>query len=549
MEYQLPLQQFAKRLNEHPDKPYLVQPRNGGWDTLTWRQVDEQARRIASGLKAKGFQPGDRIAIIAKNSAEWVIADFAIMMADMISVPIYSTAGPETIQYVLEHSGARMLFIGKLDSDAAVKAAAGDILTVSFPYQGITARESWTDWLQNNEPLSEIHEPEATDIATIVYTSGSTGKPKGVVLEYDQLGYQAYHGVQCFPDEILEMENRVLSYLPLAHITERTFISFASLNYSLTIYFNESLETFTGDLKHASPTVFLSVPRLWARFQAGVLAQTPDSKLNFLLKIPFLGKKVAAKIREALGLKDCLVFATGSAPISLETLRWFQKIGVEIAEGWGMTETTAGVCCNMPFNAEYLGTIGKPIHGIDMKLGDNDEIMIRGKAIFKSYYNNPEATEEAFMDGWFKTGDKGELLPNDAWRITGRVKEQFKTAKGKYVSPVPVEGLLAANTNIEQVCVTGYGRKQPVALIVLNEAISGWDKQVHEGLEDTLESVNAKLESHARLDHLIITKDPWSIENNLLTPTLKLKRDKIDEKYRPLVDESYQDRVVWEEKI
>ncbi|MGV6806760.1 MAG: AMP-binding protein [bacterium] len=543
----LPLQQYSARLAANPDDIYLVQPRQNGREELSWREVDNEARRIANGLVSRGCESGDRVAILAKNSAEWVIADIACMMAGLISVPIYATAGEDTIRYILEHSEAKFVFVGKLDSTVAARAATAHIPTIGFPYAGVEASESWTDWLQKYEPLESINNPISTDIATIVYTSGSTGVPKGVVLEHDQMGKQAWFFSQTLPPPIQAIpHNRMLSYLPLAHITERSAVTFASFYVRETIYFVDSLETFIDDLKFSQPTIFISVPRLWVRFQAGVLAKIPARRLNFLLKIPILGKRVAAKVREQLGLSETVLFLTGSAPISIDTLKWYRSIGVEICEAWGMTETTGGICCNVPFDPEKLGTIGTPFGDTEMKLGENNEILIRGGAIFKRYYRNPEATDQAFVDGWFRTGDMGEVTAEGAWKITGRVKEQFKTAKGKYVAPVPIENKLLSNSLIEQVCVTGYGLSQPVALMVLNQELKLSRQEAEESLHKTLVEVNQQLESHQRLNHLIITESAWTTENDLLTPTLKLRRDQIEKRYNSLINTEHGSAIIWE---
>jgi long-subunit acyl-CoA synthetase (AMP-forming) len=211
-----------------------------------------------------------------------------------------------------------------------------------------------------------------------------------------------------------------------------------------------------------------------------------------------------------------------------------------------MTETSGLACGNNPFNEEWLGTIGVPVPCVEMKLSDAGEMLIRGASIFKQYYNNPEATAESFVDGWFRTGDKAELAADGSFKITGRVKEQFKTAKGKYVSPVPIESLFGVNPEIEQVCVLGSGRKQPLVLVVLSEMVKPRQEDAQQRLEKTLEQVNSQLESHQRIDAVIVASHPWSVENELLTPTMKLKRDKIEERYRRFLETELPAPVVWE---
>ncbi|NIB44146.1 AMP-binding protein [Pseudomaricurvus alkylphenolicus] len=544
MEYRLPLAQLQYNVTQHPNKTWLHQPVDREWTTYTWGDVDNQARRIASALLANGLSQGDKVAIIAKNSAEWFISDAAIMMAGLISVPIYSTAGADTIKHVLNHSGAKAIFVGKLDDTAALEEAmAADLLSIAYPYPTLSCKVQWTDWLQEYEPIQELHEPEADDMFSLIYTSGSTGLPKGVVLSQCNVAASAKSAAD-LPGAA--EDERVMSYLPLAHITERCVVELPSYYRPADIYFTESLSTFIDDVRYARPTNFISVPRLWTKFQSQILAQISNQKLQLLLKIPFIGKRVAHKIRAGLGLDKAVRFGSGSAPISPDVLRWFHTIGVNIGEGWGMTETSGLSCCNLPFQMEYLGTIGSPLSCVEMTLSEEGEVLIRGDAIFKEYYNNPEATADAFIKDWFKTGDRAELREDGSWKIIGRVKEQFKTGKGKYVAPVPIESSLGRNTDIEQVCVMGIGRKQPIALVVLGEGVSNDRSKVSQQLERTLEAVNGDLESHQVLDHIIVTEEPWSIENGLLTPTLKLKRDQLEQRYGHFLTAPLKGKVIWE---
>lgn len=544
MDYRLPLAQMQHNVAQHPDKTWLHQPYQGLWKTYTWREADQQARRIAQGLLKNGLSQGDRVAIIAKNSAEWFIADLAIMMAGMISVPIYSTAGAPTIQHVLSHSGAKAIFVGKLDSlDAVEEAIPEDLLSIAFPYPTLKCRVHWQDWLSQYEPLQTLHEAQPDDIFTLVYTSGSTGLPKGVVLTQRNVASSSKSAGDV---NSMGPNERIVSYLPLAHITERCCVELPSLYFPGDIYFTEGLDTFLADLHHARPTIFISVPRLWTKFQSQILAKMPNKKLQRLLKVPFLGKRVAKKIRTGLGLEHATRFASGSAPISPDVLQWFRTIGIDISEGWGMTETSGLSSGNIPYQAAHLGTIGTAQPCVEMRLSNEDEILIRGDSVFKEYYNNPEATAEAFVDGWFRTGDKGKQEAGGAWRIIGRVKEQFKTGKGKYVAPVPIESSLGRNTDIEQVCVMGIGRKQPIALVVLGEGALKDREAAHAQLEKTLAEVNSELESHQTLDHIIVTENAWSIENDLLTPTLKLKRDKLEQRYGHFLTAPLKGKVIWE---
>lgn len=539
-----PLECLADHVRRHPGQVFLNQPVNRVWRRFTWAEVDDQARRIAAGLLAQGFAPGDRVGILAKNCAEWFIADLAITMAGLVSVPIYTTAAAGTIRYVLEHSESRAVFLGKLDDTApSEEAIPASVLRIAMPYPTARADLQWNDWLREHAPLAAPAAIDPDALMTIVYTSGSTGVPKGVAITHRNMAVSAAHAratVDARPGD------RTISYLPLAHIAERAVVEHVAFGLDAEVFFVESLDTFAEDLRHARPAAFVSVPRLWTRFQTQILSKMPDRKLQRLLGIPIVGRIVAARIRRAMGLDKARLFGSGTAPIPPALLRWYARIGIRISEGWGMTETTGLSCSNQPFREDWIGTIGAPVGCVEMKLSPEGEILIRGESVFREYYRNPEATAAAFVDGWFRTGDMGELRKDGAWRIVGRVKEQFKTGKGKYVAPVPIESLLSANPLVEQVCVMGSGRKQPLALAVLAAGHGLSDAEAGSQLRALLESVNAQLESHETLDHILVCGEPWTIENDLLTPTLKLRRDRIEARYHERIEQlDTPEVVVW----
>lgn len=547
MDYLLPLAQFTARVARHPDQPYLHQPRQRQWQQWSWADVDREARTIAMGL-SQHFKPGDRIAILGKNSAEWFIADLAIMMAGMISVPIYATAGGETIFYVLEHSEAKAVFVGKLDDLVpAQEGIPAELMRIAFPYQTVAAQQHWADWLQQYQPLAQLPQQQQDDMLTLVYTSGSTGKPKGVALNCRNVASSSFATANLMD---WREGDRCLSYLPLAHITERCVLEMMSIYSGVEVFFTESLATFIDDVKHAKPSFFVSVPRLWTKFQAGILDKMPDEKLQRLLRIPLLGRFVSYKIRKGLGLHKCRMFGSGSAPISPAILHWYHRCGIDIAEGWGMTETSGLSCSNFPFTTDRIGTIGVPVSCVEMRLGDSNEVQIRGEAIFNTYYRDPQKTAEAFVDGWFKTGDMGAITADGAYQIVGRLKEQFKTAKGKYVAPAPLENLLARSNLIDQVCVVGSGLPQPIALVVLNELAVKMDAaNVESSLAGTLRDVNEALESHQRIGALLIAGEVWTTENDLLTPTLKIRRAKIESHYSTLFSQQLPAQIVWQHQL
>lgn len=519
-----------------PERVFLTQPFEGDVHEWTFRQAHNDAARLASALLALGLAPGDKVAILSKNCAEWLIADVAISMAGLVSVPIYPTAGADMIAYVLEHSEARAVVIGRLDDPGpARRATSPEVATIGLRYPGIDCQHDWQTLIDGSDPIEQRHRPTRDETMTILYTSGSTGQPKGVVISYGAYEYASRTGAESMG---VLPEDRALSYLPLAHITERTVIAGPAIYSGYHLFFVDKLDTFLADLLRCEPTLFISVPRLWVQFQIGVHRKMPPQKLDRLLKLPFIGKGVARKVRQGLGLGSSRLIGSGSAPISPLTLRWYEKIGVHISEGWGMSETTGLACTNMPFRSECIGTIGVPLPGTEMKLSDEGEILIRSPGLFSQYYKQPELTAEVFAaDGFFHTGDKGEWLEDrQAFRITGRVKELFKSAKGKYVAPAPIEGKLAGNPLVEQVCVMGAGLRAPVAVVIPTAAAREMPcEDVDSSLEATLHAVNDMLESHEQLSTLYVIDDPWTVENELLTPTMKIKRDKLEARYADVI--------------
>lgn len=545
----LPLQMLYHWAEQRPEAIYLRQPRADGWHEHSWGSVLEMAGRLVSGLKKLGFEPGDKIALLSKNCAEWFICDFALQMGGYISVPIYPTAGADTIRYVLEHSESKAVFIGKLDNpDTQEPGIPEGITRLAMPYD--TSMETHHHWssLLVQDPIADKPEPAADALMSLVYTSGSTGKPKGVMITHGAYA-AACRGI--LESTGLNKDDRAFSYLPLAHITERVYILGSSLYAGAQVGFAHSLPTFVDNVKTISPTVFISVPRLWTNFRSGILEKLPEAKLKLLLRIPLLSGLVKKKIQAGLGLDKARILGCGSAPISPWLLRWYEKLDMPITEAWGMTENLAYSTLNYPFRSDKVGTVGKAGVGVEIRISDEGEILCRCEGMMSGYYKDEEATQATLRDGWLHTGDRGKLDDEGFLTITGRLKDAFKTAKGKYVLPVPIEAMLIESSLVEQVCVVGSGQAQPMALVQLSEHAATQSKeQLASELSACLGRINGQLESHQRLGGMLLIDEPWTVENDILTPTLKIKRHLLEKAYADL-DERWPkgQAVVWETEL
>ena len=520
-----------------PDKLALTQPIGGGevreW---TWRQMMDEVRRMAAHLKGLGFEPGAHIALLSKNTAHWLMTDYAIWMAGYVSVPLYPTLASSTVRQILTHSEARLLFVGKLDTWDEMRAGIPEGLpTIRLPLSPEFEAPGWDAIVAATPPMGGRPVRDGDELATIIYTSGTTGVPKGVMHSFATFAWSTSTVLK----RIGRHENgRVLSYLPLAHVAERTVVEHGMLGLGLHVYFSESLATFAADMRRARPTIFFSVPRLWVKFQQGVLAKMPKQKLDRLLSIPIVRRVIARKVLTALGLQDCKFAGGGAAPMPPELLRWYQKLGLRLSEVYGMTEN-CGVSHATLRERPRPGTVGPPYDGIECRLDPaTQEVQMRSPGVMLGYYRNPEQTRDAMTaDGWLKTGDKGEIDAEGNLRIVGRVKDLFKTGKGKYVAPAPIEDRLVTHTAVEACCVTGANLGQPLALLMLNAETFGRAAdptertQLEQSLAAHVASINATLDPHEQLDCVVVVRDAWTVDNDLVTPTLKVKRNRIEAVY------------------
>jgi long-chain acyl-CoA synthetase len=553
----LALQRLYHFEKNTPDRVAYTQPLGGGRvQDYSWRQVMDQVRRMAAHLQASGIQPGDRVALISKNTAHWLMTDFAIWMAGGVSVPLYPTLAAGTIRQILEHSGAKLLFVGKLDGWEGMKPGIPpEMPCISHPLSPDDAKKNYPAWdaiVAKTAPLPGEPVRPAEELSTIMYTSGTTGMPKGVMHSFGTFAWAVQSGLDRV--KAIDQNARMLSYLPLSHVAERTLVEHGQLATGMHVFFAESLETFTADLQRARPTVFFSVPRLWVKFQQGISAKMPPKKLNTMLSIPILGGIVRKKILTALGLQDCVFAAGGAAPMPPELLRWYNKLGLDLVEVYGMTENCGLSHATLP-GKQRPGTVGLPYEGVQSRLDPaTGEIQMRGGCLMLGYYRQPEVTAETMTaDGWLKTGDKGALDGEGNLKITGRVKDLFKTSKGKYVAPAPIEDKLVMNNFVEACCVTGANLGQPLALLMLNpdaakKAASADGKaEIEASLTEHLAGINETLDPHEQLDCLVVTTDPWTVDNDLITPTFKVKRNKIEDRWAANYDKwvGSRKKVIW----
>jgi len=528
-----------------PERVYLTQPIGDGRVVdYTWAQALEQSRRMAAHLRSRGFAPGARIAILSKNCAHFIMAELAIWMAGYTTVAIFPTETAETVRYVLEHSEASLLFVGKLDTWPQQQAGVpAGLPAIAFPLAPETTLDTWDAIATRTAPLQGRPRRGADDLAMLIYTSGSTGLPKGVMVSFGALT-RAAEGIVNDSRRRLGTsgESRMLSYLPLAHSFERSWVEAASLVDGGThLFFAESLDTFLQDLQRARPTIFISVPRLWLKFQQGVFEKMPPAKLDRLLGIPLIGRIVGRKVLKGLGLDAVIQAGSGSAPIPADLIAWYRRLGLKLFEGYAMTEDNSySHTSNEQFGEP--GYVGVPMPGVQVRLSPEGEILIKSPGQFSGYYKQPELTAASFTDdGFFRTGDLGERRPDGLLKITGRAKELFKTAKGKYVAPAPIENLLNAHPMVELSLVSGLGQSAPYALVVLAEdlrqrqADASVRARVETELEQLLRDVNRQLADYEQLRMLVIAKEPWSIENGLLTPTMKVRRSRIEAAMAPQV--------------
>lgn len=561
---------------------HYCRPRDLKWVDMTWRKYREEVCTMAAWLKSKGIKKGDKVALLSGNRPEWLISDIAIMSLGAICVPVYATSSAQDVNYILEHSEAKLLIVDNLDRADVVKDREMKAI-ISFEKGSKAQISAFTSPIfsmvdVHKEKKNGIENPvnvKADDVATIIYTSGTTGRPKGVVHTHGNL---AAAMVPVY--EILKRDDgqvdRFISFLPLSHVAERVLVVVGSIVSGSEVSFARSIDTLAEDLVRCRPTILLCVPRLWEKIyekiNAGLLVASPVKRAVFSLA-KALGEVridgdhislkndetiparisdvlVGKKLRTKLGLDRCRMLVTGAAPTRPEVMKFFGSFGMMIREVYGLTENLCLGVLN-DYEQIVIGSCGKPFQGNEVKIADDEEILFRAPWMFTGYYKNEEASKEVLKDGWFHTGDLGRLDGDGRLRIVGRKKELLKTSGGKYVAPVPIEDRIKAESCIAEAMVIGDARKYCVAIVSLNEEVTeGKDPQeFKDALKAHLREVNSPLASFETIKRVGILKEGFSVENGSLTPTLKVKRKVVTEMKGDFIETLYKsnDDVVLEQ--
>jgi long-chain acyl-CoA synthetase len=581
---------FLETSEKYASRLAVMHKRGGRWNELDWSDYRALIESIAAGLQTLGVRKGDRIAILSNTRLEWAATDLAILGLGAVTVPIYQNSTPEDLAFILENSRTKILIcesesqFRKLSS--ILKPLTGIEKIICFEGEASADYKTLEEIqlageaaLKKSPTLYELALREVTlaDTATIIYTSGTTGRPKGVVITHTQALSEVS---DAFPLLGVTVRDRSLCFLPYAHILGRIEIWGHGFT-GYTMAFAEGIDRIKDDLVEVKPTIMIAVPRIFEKVYNGILAQAEASPLkskvfhwalgvgremsqykvekqpvpiDLALRYRLAKKLVFDSISDRLGGR--LRFSiSGGAPLSRAIAEFFHAAGILILEGYGLTETTAAVAVNTPFDYRF-GTVGKAVGEVRFKIADDGEILVQSKKVMKEYLDDPEATAVAITDGWYHTGDIGELSPEGYLRITDRKKDLIKTAGGKYVAPQKLEGLLKASRFISQVHIHGDQKKYVVALLTLNmDSVRQWadendvtsksreelvaNPRVRDLIKTAVAEANSHLASFETVKNFAILPHDFTVESGELTPSLKIKRKVVDEHYKDLIDSLY----------
>jgi len=581
------------QLKELPLPDMFAAKEGGGWKQYSTAEVNDTVNQLASGLLHLGISPNDmsaenrdKIAIISKNRPEWLMIDLAAQKIGAVLVPVYPTINVNELQFILNDSQAKMIFVNDEELFLKVKSIKDYVPSLQhiFTLEHVTNATYWRDCLKpaTTEAIAIIEKLSSkitpSDLATIIYTSGTTGTPKGVMLSHHNVVSNVCDS-NCVFEEIGVEGKRALSFLPLNHVFER-MVSYIYIYNGVSIYYAESMEKMGGNLKEVKPLIFTTVPRLLEKVYEGIMAKAAtltgikkklfywalglglkydlNKRMGFWynLQLGIANKLVFSKWRDALGA-NVKAIVTGSAACQVKLLRVFTAAKVPILEGYGLTETSPVIAVNrMNPKNRMFGTVGTLIDNVEVKIAEDGEILCKGPNIMMGYYKRPDLTAEVLKDGWFHTGDIGIIIDNKFLKITDRKKEIFKTSGGKYVAPQPIENKMKESKWIEQMMVTGAEQKFTGALIVPSfNALKEWcaehgieftgnekiikNEKVVNLIKDTVERYNQNFNQVEQIKKFELLPYEWSVEGGELTPTLKLKRKVIMEKYKDAIERIY----------
>ena len=583
--FDFPYYQLEK-FNSIPDA--LVTKQNGVWNKTSTEEYIAQSNTISRALIRMGIQKNDKIAIISSNNrTEWHIMDIGVLQTGAQTVPIYPTIGEEDYEYILNHSGSILCFVSDIEVYNKVKNIQANVpaLKEVYSFNEIEGCENWTSLLTlgadtSNQDVVEDRKNNVTtqDLATIIYTSGTTGKPKGVMLSHQNIVSNVLNSAPRIPFE--PGKNTALSFLPICHIFER-MILYLYQYYGVSVYFGESIEKISDNIKEVRPNVITAVPRLLEKVYDKIYAKgaelTGIKKALFFwainlglryepygangfwyeFQLKIARKLIFSKWKEGLG-GNLDLMASGSAALQPRLTRVFAAAEIPVMEGYGLTETSPVISVNDMRNKGFkIGTVGKLIDGVEVKIAEDGEILCKGPNVMIGYYKDEEKTKEALANGYFHTGDIGNIDAEGFLKITDRKKEMFKTSGGKYIAPQLIENTMIQSRFIEQIMVIGDGEKMPAAFIQPSfEFIKEWEKlhgievgktnqeiisnpKVIARIQEEVDHLNAKFGNWEKIKRFELTPDVWSIDGGQLTPTLKLRRKIVLEMYKPLYEKIY----------
>jgi long-chain acyl-CoA synthetase len=541
---------FTRGLAAFPRPDRFLVKKDGAYHPVSSEDFGLRVRACAGSLAALGLSKGDRVAILSYNRIEWAVVDFACQLLGLVDVPIYSTLPAEQCTFILQDSGAKAIFVEDAEQLAKVRGAVPTLISFD-PAEGATSFEDFLRATKVAPPA--VVAPE--DLATIIYTSGTTGVPKGVMLTQRNLVTNVLASGKAFD---VTPKDGILSFLPLSHSFERIF-DYLFFYWGASIAYAEDTDKVAENMLEVRPTIMAAVPRFyekvyskirksladqkpwkrglfeWARLVGGQAAEfwrrgrTPTFGLR--IRLGFANLLVLNKLKSRVGGR-IRFFVSGGGALSREVAEFFHSVGLPILEGYGLTETSPVLAVNR-LGATRLGTVGPALAGVELKIAPDGEILARGPNIMKGYFNKPEDTAQVLQDGWFCTGDIGEIDADGFLKITDRKKDLLKTSVGKYVAPGPIEGKLKLSPRILNAVVIGDRRKFPAALIVPMKGAT------REEIERDVAEVNAALAHHEQIKRFELIPTEFSIEGGELTPTLKVRRRVVEQKYKSVIDAIY----------